>query len=77
MKITIKDVAERANVSPSTVSRVFTGVAKVSPDKREAVLKAADELSFTPNFMAEASNSITAILLGYCYQISVTRIILS
>ena len=54
MKITIKDVAERANVSPSTVSRVFTGVAKVSPDKREAVLKAADELSFTPNFMARS-----------------------
>ena len=54
MKITIKDVAERANVSPSTVSRVFTGVTNVSEDKKEAVLRAADELSFTPNYMARS-----------------------
>ena len=44
--VTIKDVARRANVSPSTVSRVFTGSANVSPANREAVLKAAKELNF-------------------------------
>lgn len=54
MGVTIKDVARRANVSPSTVSRVFTGSANVSPANREAVLKAAKELNFKPNHMARS-----------------------
>ncbi len=45
---TIYDVASRAGVSPATVSRVFNGT-KVSPEKVEAVRRAAAELDFTPN----------------------------
>ncbi|MFJ4223197.1 LacI family DNA-binding transcriptional regulator [Microbacterium sp. NPDC089695] len=50
---TIYDVAERAGVSPATVSRVFNGT-KVSPEKVEAVRRAAAELDFTPNRAARA-----------------------
>ena len=46
---TIWDVAQRAGISKSTVSRALAGEAKVSPSAREAALKAARELGFEPN----------------------------
>ncbi|MEV8249710.1 LacI family DNA-binding transcriptional regulator [Microbacterium sp. NPDC076768] len=45
---TIYDVAERAGVSPATVSRVFNGTS-VSAEKVAAVRQAAADLDFTPN----------------------------
>jgi DNA-binding LacI/PurR family transcriptional regulator len=48
------DVAKRAGVSPSTVSRVLTGQDIVTPDKRARVLKAAEELAYRPNAVAQA-----------------------
>lgn len=45
---TIYDVAERAGVSPATVSRVLNG-RPVSPDKERLVRAAARELRFVPN----------------------------
>lgn len=45
---TIYQVADRAGVSPATVSRVFNGQ-RVSPEKTRAVRDAADALSFTPS----------------------------
>ena len=37
---TLLDVARQAGVSPSTVSRILNGTARVSDDKRDAVLGA-------------------------------------
>jgi len=45
---TIYEVAERAGVSPATVSRVFNGIA-VRPGYAERVRAAAEELNFVPN----------------------------
>jgi DNA-binding LacI/PurR family transcriptional regulator len=42
----ILDVAERAGVSPATVSRSLRGIAKVSADTRRRVLDAARELDY-------------------------------
>jgi DNA-binding LacI/PurR family transcriptional regulator len=42
------DVAERAGVSKSTVSLVLNNRPSVSPELRQAVLKAADELGYRP-----------------------------
>ncbi|MGW3730522.1 LacI family DNA-binding transcriptional regulator, partial [Streptomyces sp. NPDC000851] len=39
---TIKDVAERAGVAPSTVSYVLSGSRKISEDTRRAVQAAID-----------------------------------
>ncbi|MCF7944798.1 MAG: LacI family transcriptional regulator [Spirochaetia bacterium] len=47
-------VAARAGVSSATVSRVYNDPQRVSADKREAVLKAADELGYTPNKSASS-----------------------
>ncbi|MGP4029930.1 LacI family DNA-binding transcriptional regulator [Actinomadura sp. 3N407] len=46
---TLEQVAARAKVSRGTVSRVINGSAKVSPQTREAVLQAIDELGYVPN----------------------------
>lgn len=51
---TIIDVAKRANVSKSTVSRVLTGEGNVSKESREAVLKAVEELNFVKNSVASS-----------------------
>jgi LacI family transcriptional regulator len=49
MSSTIKDVAKRAGVSISTVSRVLNGTAQVRSEKKAAVERAAHELGYSPN----------------------------
>lgn len=46
---TISDVVKHSGISKSTVSRVINNHPNVSKVKREKVLKAIEELSFTPN----------------------------
>ncbi len=49
---TITDVAELANVSIATVSRVINRTAYVSPELEARVLKAIEQLSYRPNVLA-------------------------
>ncbi|MFE7897874.1 LacI family DNA-binding transcriptional regulator [Streptomyces sp. NPDC057424] len=51
---TIRDVAERAGVSKSLVSLVLRGSGQVRPEKRDAVLRAAQELGYRPNAAARS-----------------------
>jgi len=51
---TIRDIASRAGVSKSTVSRVITGKGFASQEAREKVLKAIEELKYKPNGLARA-----------------------
>ena len=39
MAVTIKDIAKRAGVSYSTVSRALNGVDMVKPEKKKLILK--------------------------------------
>ncbi|HJT24228.1 MAG TPA: LacI family DNA-binding transcriptional regulator [bacterium] len=52
MNVTIYDVAEKAGVSISTVSRVLNNNPNVLEDTRQKVLKAIDDLQFKPNPIA-------------------------
>ncbi len=52
-EITIHDIALRAGVSPSTVSRVVNGNIAVNPEKRQAVLAAIEALHYRPNIIAQ------------------------
>src|SRR3954466_12039666 len=53
-KVTIRDVAERAQVSTATVSRALSGAKPVSPAVAEQVRRAADELGYAGNGIASA-----------------------
>ena len=53
-RATIYDVAERAGVNPSTVSRALGHPGRVSPKTEEKIRKAAAELNFRMNPMARA-----------------------
>ncbi|RKD29720.1 LacI family DNA-binding transcriptional regulator [Lactiplantibacillus paraplantarum] len=64
---TIKDVAQRAGVSPSTASRAMHGSKIISKPTRDKVIKAARELNYAPDFNAQnlatkASNTIGVVL---------------
>lgn len=64
MAITLKEVAERAGVSRSAVSRTFTVGASVSPKTRRKVQKAADELGYHPNALASSLTTGRTKLIG-------------
>ncbi|MFC4061075.1 LacI family DNA-binding transcriptional regulator [Planomonospora corallina] len=51
---TLEGVAARAGVSRATVSRVVNGSAHVSPEIRETVLRAVEELGYVPNLAARS-----------------------
>jgi DNA-binding LacI/PurR family transcriptional regulator len=64
VKATIKHVAELAGVHPSTVSRVFSGNAKISDSTRRRVTSAAERLNFHPNAIARSLTTRRAHTLG-------------
>ncbi|MDX1614558.1 MAG: substrate-binding domain-containing protein [Candidatus Promineifilaceae bacterium] len=67
-KITITDIAQRANVSISTVSRVLRGTTPVTQAKRKAVLEAVDELNYQPNVFARGLASGESMAVGVLTQ---------
>lgn len=58
---TIRDVAGRAGVSKSLVSLVLRGSGRVSPEKRDAVLRAVQELGYRPNAAARSLSERRAL----------------
>lgn len=67
-KVTIMDIAEKANVSPSTVSRVLRGSAEVAKAKREAVMRAVETLQYRPNIFAQSLASGQSMTIGVMTQ---------
>lgn len=64
MAVTLKDVALRAGVSRSAVSRTFTEGASVSEKTRAKVEKAAVELGYSPNALASSLTTGRTKLIG-------------
>lgn len=66
---TSREVAERAGVSRSAVSRVFTPGASVSPKMAARVKKAAAELGYRPNALARSlitgNSRIIGVVVAY------------
>jgi LacI family transcriptional regulator len=52
-RVTIRDIASAAGVSPATVSRILNNTAAVDPDKEKLVLQAIEQLKFQPNTAAQ------------------------
>jgi LacI family transcriptional regulator len=64
---TLHDVARKAGVSTATVSRCFNAPDLVSADTRDRVMRAVDELGYTPHFGGRAlasnrSNTMGAVI---------------
>jgi len=64
MAATIGDVAERAQVSTATVSRVLAGVGRARPETEARVLAAARELDYRPSGVARSLKRQTTETLG-------------
>ena len=64
MAITLTQVALRAGVSRSAVSRTFTPGASVSGATRARVEKAAEDLGYSPNFLARGLSTRKTSLIG-------------
>ena len=64
---TIKEVAQRAQVSVATVSKVLTNTPYVGEDTRARVLKAIEELAYTPNFTARALSKKLTYNIGVVF----------
>ena len=64
MPVTLKDVAEKAGVSRSAVSRTFTDGASVSEKMRLKVEQAAEALGYTPNALASSLTTGRTRLIG-------------
>lgn len=64
MPVTLKDVALRAGVSRSAVSRTFTEGASVSVKTRQKVEQAAADLGYSPNALASSLTTGRTKLIG-------------
>ncbi|WP_019635429.1 LacI family DNA-binding transcriptional regulator [Paenibacillus fonticola] len=67
MAVTIKDVAKKAGVSPSTVSRVLSNHPRISAETSRKVKEIMEQLGYHPNIMAKSlvsktTNSICIML---------------
>ncbi len=68
-RVSSVDVAKAANVSQSTVSRVFSPNShKVSEKTREKVLAVAEELGYEPNVIARSMIVNSTRLIGLVYE---------
>lgn len=64
MTATIKDVAKKAGVSISTVSRVINNSKPVSSEIRQKVLQVIEELGYKPNEIARTLVTKKSFLIG-------------
>ena len=63
--VTIRDVAERAKVALSSVSRVLSGHPDVSDQMRQRVEQAVADLGYTPDFLAQSLRSGHTHTVGF------------
>lgn len=54
MRVTIVDIAKKANVSPSTVSRIISNDARISKATKEKVTEIMNEMGYHPNVVARS-----------------------
>lgn len=63
--ITIYDIAREAEVSPATVSRILTGNAVVSEEKRQRVEEVIKKYNFRPNVLARSLSKKESKTIGF------------
>ncbi len=64
MPATIKDIAKKVGVNPSTVSRVINGTASISEETRQKIKDAMKELDYHPNSLARSLVNGSTFTIG-------------
>ncbi|UFT98585.1 LacI family transcriptional regulator [Radiobacillus kanasensis] len=67
MKLTIKDIAKMAGVSPGTVSKIINQTGSIGPRTKEKVMKIIEETGYQPSFSAKALATKKSNLIGLIY----------
>lgn len=62
-KVTIEEIAEKANVSVATVSRIINNKSNVRPDTRRRVMEVMEELHFSPKPCSPLSDANSRTIL--------------
>jgi LacI family transcriptional regulator len=63
-KTTIHDIAEKLNITASTVSRALKDHPRISTETKKAVLKIAQKLNYQPNHIAAALRNGKSNIIG-------------
>ncbi|WP_395064749.1 LacI family DNA-binding transcriptional regulator [Paraburkholderia silvatlantica] len=66
--VTLEEIARAAGVSPSTVSRILNGTARVLPEKQRAVEEAIARFNYRPNVLARSLASGRTETIGVLTQ---------
>lgn len=64
MKVTIRDIAKRANVSVATVSRAINNKGYVHPETKKIVDEVVKEMGYTPNQLARLLLKMQSGIIG-------------
>ena len=64
-RASMRDVAERAGVAMSSVSRVLAGHPDVSPAMTEKVMRAVEELDYRPDMLAQSLRRRETLSVGF------------
>ena len=77
-KLTIYTLAKELNMTPSMISRAFSPKGKISKEKREIILEAANKYGFTPNIFASRlsmKNMRIGILINSRFAVNTDKMI--
>lgn len=64
MGVTIKDIAAKANVSHTTVSRALNDSPLISPETKERIKQIAQEMNYVPNLSAKGLVTVHSYNIG-------------
>ena len=64
MKTTIRDVALKAKVAPSTVSYAFNGKRPISDEVKQRIMEAVKALDYRPSYVAKLMKSSKTMSIG-------------
>lgn len=62
--VTIKDIAQKCNVSATTVSNILNGKAKAGKETRDLVMQTVKEMGYQPNYIAQGLRNSRTKTIG-------------
>lgn len=62
--VTLKEIAQKCNVSAATVSNILNGKAKAGEETRQKVLQAVKEMGYQPNYIAQGLRNSKTCTIG-------------